>query len=1073
MLAGLWLALEGGAAHAQTYTQTETITYHDNTTKWVLGQVAQRTVNGIVTSSATFDPATAQQLTSSVFGRLQQTLTYNADGTIPTVKDGNNTVTTLSNWKRGIPQAIKYPATPESPTGATESAVVDDNGWITSVTDENGYKTCYGYDAMGRLSSIIYPSEATIGVCDTSTWASTTISFTSGHAAVYGLPAGHWRQMTQTGNARKTVLFDALWRPVVTVHFDAAGGNGTITQSVERYDHEGRVVFASYPQRTLDPAIINTWADPATFPNALGTHTEYDALGRVTSVSQDSEQGLLVTLTAYLPGFQTRVTDPKGNQTTTSYRTYDQPTTDWPVLIAHPEGAYTEITRDSFDMPTAITRRNASGSTQVVRRYAYGTLRRLALVVEPETGTTVFGYDGADNLTASATGLPTPSGSLDWPASGTTAGDTMASAVAANKVAYRTYDARSRLATLSFPDGKGNQAWSYTPDGLPSQITTYNAVNSGEPVVNNYYYNKRRLLISEASQQPNWYTWWLGYGYTAEGHLGGQSYPTGLTVSYYPNALGQPTAVTSTDGWTYASGISYYPNGAIKQFTYGNGLTHTMTQNARQLPARVTDGGGALDYDYAYDANGNVDHIYDYIPDLTPGSTPKHRWMTYDGLDRLTSVGSAIFGGDHWHRFTYDVLDNLKSWKLAGVKDYANYVYDASNRLVNIKNSANATVVGLGYDVQGNLANKNGQAYSFDYGNRLRDVTGKEGLYRYDGQGRRVMSWRPDNGGQVTLFQYSQSGQVMYEENGRSQLAIEHVYLAGSQIATRERNWVTGAFPVKFHHTDALGSPVAVTNTAGAVIDRTDYEPYGSTINKPTYDGVGFTGHVMDGATGLTYMQQRYYDSAIGRFLSADPVTAYQRPVTNFCRYCYAIDNPYKFTDPDGREIVVKRPEDRREISAWINQQAKGMYKFDKFGRLHMTSSNGKASSTYQRQLNAAIKSDKTISIRIGSTYVRPNSLEVYSVKDSGGALTDTHASKDGSLINVVIDRAAQPLDPIKDQSGRAMSYSPADKLTHELVGHAIPAIVGGGTGNAIDNENMVRQEISPDHLRQRGRDDE
>lgn len=73
LLAGLWLAL-GGVAHAQTYTQTETITYHDNTTKWVLGQVAQRSVNGTVTSSATFDATTAQQLTYSVFNRLQKIL---------------------------------------------------------------------------------------------------------------------------------------------------------------------------------------------------------------------------------------------------------------------------------------------------------------------------------------------------------------------------------------------------------------------------------------------------------------------------------------------------------------------------------------------------------------------------------------------------------------------------------------------------------------------------------------------------------------------------------------------------------------------------------------------------------------------------------------------------------------------------------------------------------------------------------------------------------------------------------------------------------------------------------------
>src|SRR5690554_996943 len=52
-------------------------------------------------------------------------------------------------------------------------------------------------------------------------------------------------------------------------------------------------------------------------------------------------------------------------------------------------------------------------------------------------------------------------------------------------------------------------------------------------------------------------------------------------------------------------------------------------------------------------------------------------------------------------------------------------------------------------------------------------------------------------------------------------------------------------------------------------------------------------------------MQQRYYDPAVGRFLSVDPVTAYEKPMTNFNPYVYALNNPYKFVDPDGRDIMV------------------------------------------------------------------------------------------------------------------------------------------------------------------------
>jgi RHS repeat-associated protein len=96
-----------------------------------------------------------------------------------------------------------------------------------------------------------------------------------------------------------------------------------------------------------------------------------------------------------------------------------------------------------------------------------------------------------------------------------------------------------------------------------------------------------------------------------------------------------------------------------------------------------------------------------------------------------------------------------------------------------------------------------------------------------------------------------------------------------------------------------------VTNQAGQVIERHDYEPYGAIIGKPAYQGIGYTGHVMDGATGLTYMQQRYYDQSIGRFLSVDPVTANANTGAMFNRYNYAYNNPYRFTDPDGRQAIT------------------------------------------------------------------------------------------------------------------------------------------------------------------------
>ncbi|WP_440975099.1 RHS repeat domain-containing protein [Pseudoxanthomonas winnipegensis] len=121
---------------------------------------------------------------------------------------------------------------------------------------------------------------------------------------------------------------------------------------------------------------------------------------------------------------------------------------------------------------------------------------------------------------------------------------------------------------------------------------------------------------------------------------------------------------------------------------------------------------------------------------------------------------------------------------------------------------------------------------------------------------------------------------------------------------------------VEYIHTDSLGSPVVVTDAAKNVIERSEYSPYGDLLNRADSDGPGFTGHVQDAVTGLSYMQQRFYDPQLGFFYSVDPVTANEQPMTNFCRYCYGRGNPYKFTDADGRQSAADRFGDRFKSDA-------------------------------------------------------------------------------------------------------------------------------------------------------------
>ena len=116
--------------------------------------------------------------------------------------------------------------------------------------------------------------------------------------------------------------------------------------------------------------------------------------------------------------------------------------------------------------------------------------------------------------------------------------------------------------------------------------------------------------------------------------------------------------------------------------------------------------------------------------------------------------------------------------------------------------------------------------------------------------------------------------------------------------------WGTALAGTKhYYYTDPQGTVLAKADAQGNIVERYEYTPYGVPVPSvgAAPNGQGYTGHVNDPETGLVYMQARYYDPAVGRFLSVDPVTAAENPAAAFNRYWYANNNPIRFTDPDGR----------------------------------------------------------------------------------------------------------------------------------------------------------------------------
>lgn len=150
---------------------------------------------------------------------------------------------------------------------------------------------------------------------------------------------------------------------------------------------------------------------------------------------------------------------------------------------------------------------------------------------------------------------------------------------------------------------------------------------------------------------------------------------------------------------------------------------------------------------------------------------------------------------------------------------------------------------------------------------------------------------------------------------------IKLLAVAGLWLATA---MTAHASTITFVYADPQGTPLAETNTSGTITATFDYAPYGSIALGTAPNGPGYTGHVNDPDIGYVYMQARYYDPAVGRFLSVDPVGSIAGNAFNFSRYAYANNNPIVNVDPDGRESACV---DQANHCSGSNENAKSAVK--------------------------------------------------------------------------------------------------------------------------------------------------
>jgi RHS repeat-associated protein len=139
---------------------------------------------------------------------------------------------------------------------------------------------------------------------------------------------------------------------------------------------------------------------------------------------------------------------------------------------------------------------------------------------------------------------------------------------------------------------------------------------------------------------------------------------------------------------------------------------------------------------------------------------------------------------------------------------------------------------------------------------------------------------------------------VYFEKNLSSWATTNYYGAGGTRVAMRKGGVVSGL------PGDHLGSASLATNSSGGVVanSSTRYYPYGATRSggsgMPT--DYRFTGQRIESALGIYQMGARWYDGALGRWLSADSIVPGPANPQSLNRYSYVLGNPLGYVDPSG-----------------------------------------------------------------------------------------------------------------------------------------------------------------------------
>ena len=434
----------------------------------------------------------------------------------------------------------------------------------------------------------------------------------------------------------------------------------------------------------------------------------------------------------------------------------------------------------------------------------------------------------------------------------------------------------------------------YNYDSLDRLISSYQLIGSNITLLTQYDYdNENRVSV---------------YHCGIEGATGGT---LGHTYSYtYNSNDGNLSKISVTGNNIYGDNLVYtYDNlkrlskksitgqyrTLAQEYGYRN-ISSTRTTLQIQDLTWTLQGTTTLAYSYTYDAIGNITEI------RKDGSLVAS--YTYDSQSQLKS--ETLYDQDLFYTYNYDSYGNIRSvykrqYSTNALINYESYDYNDSSWLDKLT-SYNGT--GITYDSIGNpLSYYNGGSYSFTWtsGRKLQTSShnGVNSFYAYNSDGQRIKKIcsgtiynyyysdgalvRQTGGGNTIDFLYDENGSVYsIVYNGTQYYLVKNLQGDVTQIRS-----VYGTVLVEYAY-DAWGNVLDISGTYASTLGQ----------NNP----IRYRGYYYDSETSLYYLNSRYYDPAMRRFINADD-TEYlgaDGDFASFNLFVYCGNNPISRADSNG-----------------------------------------------------------------------------------------------------------------------------------------------------------------------------